>query len=384
MLRTVEQLFPEHQVMLDGDRRDAAFDYRFLPRSVKQVVPARPRVAISSTTRRFSVATSRREALIRTAAAPALRLSPFMPFSSHVTVHGSGDSVVSHLTRVLGTPVSISIGIGTERANRKPVLEVFDRAGRPVAFVKVGVDEISIEDVSAEAEALRLVGDLRLAGIEVPRLISAERWLGHLVVVMTPLRTGWSWRNRRQVVPTEQMETLTRSLGSVAMPLRRSPFHLQHAERIGALATGKLSDRLARAFAELDVRHGSATVETGAWHGDWTPWNMSYGRNLLRLWDFERFDRNGLVGLDRRHYVVNESGQRLGMSVGTVLAALDSVVDGGDRSRSQVVSGCYLLAIATRYLTRMGTPTGHLIGDRAELMVEVLEEWLRRSVAATG
>ena len=50
----------------------------------------------------------------------------------------------------------------------------------------------------------------------------------------------------------------------------------------------------------------------GAWHGDWTPWNMSRRRGRLQLWDWERFETGVPLGLDRCHYGVNAVVRRDG------------------------------------------------------------------------
>lgn len=378
MVRTVEQLFPGHQVVLGKRPRDSLVSYRFLPRSSKQLVPLRGGAELAHTIRRFSAATSTREGLIRSVSSVGLRLSPVVPFSEMLHVRGSGESILTHLGALLDQPITVSIGIGTERANRKPVLEVFGTNGQPLAFAKIGVDSVSISDVAEEAAALRLLDGLELEGIEVPRLISADRWLGNLVVVMTPLESKWSWRDRRREIPVAQMNTLSRSFGTETMSLRSTPFFSKHVDRISSLPQGDLSERVASALRDLDGQCGAIEVETGSWHGDWTPWNMSPGAQALKLWDFERFDPCGLVGLDRRHYAVNEVGQRLGTSRQGVLSTLDGQDTLEAREGSQALSGCYLLAIATRYVSRMGTQKAHLISDRAGLMVECLERWLER------
>jgi hypothetical protein len=78
-----------------------------------------------------------------------------------IRVVGPGeDHIGAVVASIVGEPVQLSLGIGTARANRKPVLGAFDRRGRPVAFVKVGDTAVSARHVVAEARAL-LAGSAR-------------------------------------------------------------------------------------------------------------------------------------------------------------------------------------------------------------------------------
>ena len=75
-----------------------------------------------------------------------------------------------------------------------------------------------------------------------------------------------------------------------------------------------LTDRLAAAPAsadraaldaeltELARQHGQRELALGAWHGDWTPWNMACTSGGLLLWDWERFAGGVPVGFDALHY----------------------------------------------------------------------------------
>ena len=58
--------------------------------------------------------------------------------------------------------------VGPPRATRKPVLQVTDRGGRVLAFVKVGHDPLTAGLVAAEGQALA-----RVAGLDLRRVRAA-------------------------------------------------------------------------------------------------------------------------------------------------------------------------------------------------------------------
>ncbi len=143
----------------------------------------------------------------------------------------------SHLGDVFGEPVDLSIGLGTARANRKPVLQVFDARGRSLAFVKIGVTPVTEELVQAEAAGLRRLGEAELPQLfEVPRLLHLGRWEGRSVVAMTSLQTSFRQRPSRQyAVPVEAMSLLHGAFAESPRPLRELPLWQHMLEAQSAL-----------------------------------------------------------------------------------------------------------------------------------------------------
>ena len=92
---------------------------------------------------RFSAALSAPDTVKRLGVSGLLRGRAYAPFQDRITVEERAGSLRSHLGDVFGEPVDLSLGLGTARANRKPVLQVFDARGRSLAFVKIGVTPVT-------------------------------------------------------------------------------------------------------------------------------------------------------------------------------------------------------------------------------------------------
>jgi hypothetical protein len=59
---------------------------------------------------------------------------------------------------------------------------------------------------------------------------------------------------------------------------------------------------VARALDLLEQFYGDVKLCTGAWHGDWAPWNIRRMGADVQAWDWERFATGVPFGLDAVHH----------------------------------------------------------------------------------
>ena len=377
LLETLRMFWPGAQVGLDRDPAGADQAFAMLPSAARprMLAPLRPKAAAATAMLRYSAALGLRETVQRSAIYPILRfVGADVLARGCVTVRGGDpDNLGEHLAGVFNEPVSFAVTIGKRRANRKPVLQVFDRTGRALAFIKVGDTDESRARVAAEAQALDLVAG-RLRGFQVPRVLATSQWHGLSLLVMTPLGVRPQDPRGLWGVPLGSMTAFSLQLGHRTAPLAEVPQWL----RLRAAADAGALDPLEGSLDELErVAAGMPDQVVGAWHGDWTAWNMARRGPDVQLWDFERFDTGVVHGLDPFHYAVNSATLRDGEEVPVVLGALERVVDlTGSGARARLVAAIYLVAICERYLGRAEPGRGGLIRHRADLMVRSLATWL--------
>jgi hypothetical protein len=347
------------------------------------LVPAANPTAAGRAMLRFSAALSTRDTIKRLGVSALLRGRALAPFPDRITVEESAGSLRSHLEDVFGEPVDLSIGLGTARANRKPVLQVFDAQGRSLAFVKIGVTPVTEVLVQAEAAGLRRLGEAELPSLfEVPRLLHHGRWEGRSVVAMTSVQTSFRQRPSRQYdVPIEEMALLHGAFAEGARPLKELPLWQWMLETQAGLRSAAASEGLAEALDVLGGTDAERPQPVGAWHGDWTPWNMSRRRGHLQLWDWERFETGVPLGLDRCHYGVNAVCRRDGVRLASVMRGLELAGIENDLSRpGHAVGATYLAVIASRYLAgaelELGDAIADAITDRSQVMLDSLRTWL--------
>jgi hypothetical protein len=349
--------------------------------SARLLVPLGRRVS-SAALARYSAALSTREIVQRLAVGGLTTCAGPVLLGDRVRITSPGrDHLAAVVEEVVGQPVQLSLGIGTARANRKPVLGAFDRAGRPIAFVKVGDTEVSSRHVVAEAESLAELGRQDWSVVVAPTLLGHRQWHDMEVVVMTALRPR-PWRGRgRWPIPDAAMAELGDVFDGGVQTLADTPFWARSQVAASELGDAGQRGRLEAAMSRISDAVGAVDVAVGAWHGDFTPWNMSRDGDRLLLWDWERFETGVPKGLDRLHYAVNTISRERGFGVGSVLDGLRSAAI-GDAPVDLALAGAYLVALATRYLSGAQEDGGEVIAARADLVLSILSELSRHLVPA--
>ncbi|WP_051707060.1 phosphotransferase [Nocardioides aequoreus] len=382
-LTSSHELWPDaqqprlHHTRGTSDHADeSALDLLVLPRSShpRLLVPAGNRPAAARAMFRFSAALSVREIVQRLGVAALLRTAGGQAFPDRIRVRESPASLRSHLGDILGQPVDVSLGLGTARVNRKPVLQVFDRRGRSIAFAKLGESSSTRALVRGEAASLRHLESAGLPpGLEVPRLLHDGEWRGHSLLVMSALPNSVRQRPSHQFqVPHDSMRALHQAFAGETCSVTDTPFWERLLQQVDALGSAPGADRLRDAVARLETTARQQTTTPGAWHGDWTPWNMSRRRGRVQLWDWERFETGVPEGLDACHYGVNAICRRDGFSVASVLAGLRLAVEDAPRGLG-IAPSLYLAAIGSRYLAGTLDARGRAIAPASRVVLDVLE-----------
>jgi len=382
LIETLHLLWPDADaVTLTRSRRTSRAGHHLIAipnaASPRLLVPLENRAAASRAMRRFSASLSVKATAERLAGAAALRVGGAALFADRFSIDHRGDDALSdHLAEIFGRPVTFSIGVGTARVNRKPILQVFDERGHSLAFVKVATGQESQVDVRGEATALERLGTREWETMEIPRLIHRGEWRGLFLLVITSLHTR-ARQPKRAGPPIRAMDELARSFDEGAQRLDEAPWWdrtIAQAELIPDPEQRRAYQFAAERLADLA---GARRRAIGAWHGDWTSWNMAWRGERVQVWDWERFQTGVPVGLDRYHYYVNDS---VVLGGGDIAAAIDRglrTAGAAPEDREQLVSASsYLLTMASRYLPAAHRDGGHLIRERSVATLEVLDRWL--------
>ncbi|MFA1541189.1 hypothetical protein [Actinomadura monticuli] len=387
----VEELWPGATVdaVPPGRSAGARRELAFLPDAEhpRLLVPAGLPRAAAAALRRYSHDLGPRQRVSRGLTAAAVRTGlPERTLRDRLRVTGGGPSIEDRLAELLGRPVVVSIGLGSARANRKPILHVLSPRGEPVAFVKVGDTETARGLLDGEAAALaylnaHLPPPSARGRLHVPELLHHGRWRDLDLLVLEPLPTGaLGWRPRGSA-PVAQMRALFEVGGVTRTPLRDSGFW----DGMAASPAGVLDERQRAVFGEVvegvGKAHGDLPLDFGAWHGDWTPWNMAWHRGVLRLWDWERFARTVPNGFDLLHYRLQEamrtaSGPAYAAWPDGTAAALEPL--GMPAGAAEATVRLYLLELCRRYLLAAQEPIGGPLRADAERLLSLLHDDLGR------
>ena len=361
----VAALWPDAEV---GDEAGAGAvrELVFLPSADRPrlLLPAGVPAAAASALRRYSHDLGPRARATRALTATAVRAGRAdRALRDRLYVTGAGESIEDRLGELLGRPVVVSVGLGSARANRKPILHVLTPRGEPVAFVKVGDTEMARELIAGEAAALARLAERSFQRLRVPRVLHHGEWRGMTLLVLTPLPTRALSLRPRRGAPVAAMRELTGATRRV--PLAASTFWPRFADV--PLDDPDQRKRFADAAGRIGEAYGADEVEFGAWHGDWTPWNMAWHGGRLQLWDWERFDPDVPAGLDLLHYRCQTGAGYDTWPDRALLAPF------GQRDRAAAVTTeLYVLELTRRYLDAAQGDLGEPLRPQAARLLDLL------------
>lgn len=218
---------------------------------------------------------------------------------SHVEVSAAG-SIEEELSRRFEGSVEVAIFLGPERANRKPVLQVISERGELLAVAKMGVNPLTDGLAVREAGALRRWAGVSSDVITTPELIADFTWGPHQLVAQSVLPIP-----HRPAPPRSQiLQRAVREIASVGgvrqHRLSGSPYEGSVRDQVARVADQDL--RAAISVALRDLSTDGSILAFGAWHGDFSPWNVAAHEGRVLVWDWERFDDDVPVGFDALHH----------------------------------------------------------------------------------
>lgn len=343
------------------------------------LVPASAPAAAAESVRRYSHALTPGERVVRTVLALGLRSGLMDALSrDRLQVTASAqerEQVVSLQQRVgelLGRPVVFSLGVGTPRANRKPVLQALTPDGESLAYVKLGDTPLTRQLLTDEAAALGRLAERDLPGLVVPELLYHGEWEQLGVLVQSALPTP-AWPRRRRGLPVSALRTLVDTFAAGSAPATALPFWqnvIADTDRITDPARLAVYTELVAAVRD---RVGEQSVTSTAWHGDWAPWNMAWVSGEVRVWDWERFAEGVPAGFDPLHYLVQVRAGRVGW-----IPALEEIgsharsaaqIAGQPADRAGPLALLYPLELARRYLIAAAPDSGTSLRPRTDQLL---------------
>lgn len=336
-------------------------------RAPRLLVPARPRRVAVAAVRRYAEPRNRAARLKRQAVVLALRTGiARCLLADRIEVETTG-SIEAHLHRVLGEPVIPSIHIGPARANRKAVLQLLRSDGMTVGFAKVGTGPLTRTLVRHEAEALRRLAGARVSTLTIPVVWHAGDWAANEILVQRALPV---WAPRVPLTAERlaaAMREVAESQGVTAGPLSQSRYWARLRARVAAVVDRPDGAELAAALTQLGEGFGQLGLRYGAWHGDWTPWNMAVLADTLLVWDWERFTTEVPLGFDAVHYALQERVHAAADPAEAVSQTLRAVTDtlaplGVPPSAREPTALLYLADLAARYLADRQAEAGARLG----------------------
>lgn len=295
--------------------------YLALPRAAnpRLLVPlGSPRAAAAALARNHD-ATSKKARLARAALGAGLRAGLTQRLADRIDVFADPSLtpaerpqhlLTEHLRGVFGRrDLEVAVILGVPRLNRKPVLQVLASDGTVVGYVKAAWNDLTTGLVRNEARVLAELAAARPSTFTPPTLVAAGPWR-ELELISASALPNAGRPDATQVFdpPMAVITEIAGLWGRSTARLAESPYWAGVQERLDAQAAG---DTLRAAVGWVERQFGAVEMAFGAWHGDFTPWNMARlagdaggtgegGRTYL--WDWERA-APAPAGLDLLHFL---------------------------------------------------------------------------------
>lgn len=237
-------------------------------------------------------------------------------------------SLTHHVQKRLGSgPLSVAIGLTNPGPNRKPILQMFDQRGAPIAFVKVGWNDVTKDMVDNEAAALASLTVDGTTHLSRPTVLLYERWQGLTILATRPLPLDVVGYPQAADPPQALSEVLPSASAVETHPaLVPSEYWRSVRERSDAVvAAGTMSGDevtvLRRTVEDVEAS-APANIACGPWHGDWSFWNLACAGRDLWAWDWEHYAPSVPVGFDPVHFVFQREFVHRRRSVADALEAV--------------------------------------------------------------
>jgi hypothetical protein len=295
-----------------------AESYLALPRASnpRLLVPlGSPRAAAAALARNHD-ATSLKARLGRAALGAGLRVGLTQRLADRVDVFADATLTAGERPRVLLTDhlrgifgrndLEMAVILGVPRLNRKPVLQVLAADGTVVGYVKAAWNDLTGGLVRNEA---RVLADLAAAGprgtgpvtFTPPAFVAAGPW-GELELIAASALPNAVRPDSAHVFepPMAVIAEIAGLWGRSTARLAESSYWAGVRERLAA--KDGASEIVPRAVEWIERRFGAVEMAFGAWHGDFTPWNMARTDDATYVWDWERA-APAPAGLDLLHFL---------------------------------------------------------------------------------
>jgi hypothetical protein len=230
--------------------------------------------------------------------------------------------------------------------------------------------------VQQERTALDTVNAAGLTTVTTPAVHRLGRWQDLDVLILTALPV---WHPRRELAAGQldaAMTEVAALAGRVTEPLASGSYLRQLTERTDGLPDS--ADRRALRATLAQLGDEQVPLRLGAWHGDWTPWNMACTRDGILLWDWERFGTGVPAGFDALHYwlqsaVVTRRAEPVAAATECVARAHQLLAPfGADPAAARLTARLYLCELSARYLADQQARAGARLGAPGTWLIPAL------------
>lgn len=211
--------------------------------------------------------------------------------------------LLEHLREVFESPdLSFSISLGTPGPHRKPVIQLTNKQGKVLGYVKVGWNNITNAMVRNEIAHLQRL-DHDFVTFSVPKILYAGEWNGRFLSIQTPPET--EIKPAPPILSASYLDVIRElaAFHSHCTELQQSMFWKHLLEQMNGVEKAYYRHILEQGAYRVEELLDDKPLLFHLRHGDFTPWNAWQAGGKLFLHDWEFGDWEAPCGWDLLHFI---------------------------------------------------------------------------------
>jgi hypothetical protein len=263
------------------------------------------------------------------------------------------DAVASALGEA---PLAFATAVRRPGPFRKPVLQAVTPDGRVVGYAKVAWNAVTATNVRAEHAALVLLADAAPPAPRAPAPVALLDHRGFPVLVTRPMPERLRRYDASDGPPPPPVSRAVASL-----PFTPGSEHDPIGARLRARFDAARGPALPHVQRALDVLLSGVVERTrmlpaGAWHGDWSAWNLGSVGAQLWAWDWEYCRADVPIGLDLPHFtfqqrfIAGRTPVQIAFTEARASSAAGLSALGYDASARALLQAVHVAEVSLRYL----------------------------------
>lgn len=217
------------------------------------------------------------------------------------------DLVQDICVKQFGDGLNYAVSLGAPGPFQKPVVKVLGRRGDVFCYIKIGINQKTIDAVKNEVKWLTELGYLLDKGIEVPRIIFTQENENRFLFAQSSFEEVNGFKTETDLAKyMRHFQTLNQEKIKTEKFLN-SQLSLSFTARINDICQEYLKNTLSIYFNRICTKLNDSEIHFSLNHGDFTPWNSRFNGDKIYLFDWEYSDDIHPVGWDLIRFLVQTS-----------------------------------------------------------------------------
>lgn len=200
--------------------------------------------------------------------------------------------------------LDFALSLGTPGPHRKPVIQINNREGIVIGYVKVGWNEVTNSLVRNEADTIKKLSGTSFGSFGMPSVLHAGWWHDRYFTVLSSPESHLLPASKTLNSMYMNVINDLADFNSRSMLVRESDFWAVLLNRVNKVKNGYFRSVLKqKGILRIEKVLNNISLPFHMSHGDFAPWNSYAGNGKIFLYDWEYARPYTPAGYDLFHYI---------------------------------------------------------------------------------